>query len=208
MRELTAATQRRLEAGELVARDFVWVGARRRTTGALAERGWWSDAGTIDAEVIDETNTVRTRTFIGQGDLGRIDAVPLVSGFVAQEVTVRLSMVSIAVAEAVREWDVRRAPILICRGFLDPVSRLMPEPAVRRFFGFVDDAEIATPAEGQDGSITLQCASLSQELLRSSTAKRSDADQRRRAPGDRFYRHAAVVGDWEVEWGSEDNFTA
>lgn len=205
MRQVSASTQARLEAGELVLRDFVWIGARRRTDGSLAERGWWSDVGTVQAQVVDAQDIVQTRTYIGNGDLMSVSSIPLTIGFTAQEVSIQLSLVSQAVEEVIREWNAQRAPVEIHRGLLDPVSMLLPEPAVQRFVGFVDNVEIPTPAEGGEGAITLTCANLSQELLRSNAAKRSDADQRLRNSSDGFYRHAHVVKNWQITWFDEDS---
>lgn len=201
MRQISAATLARLEAGELVMRDFFWIGARNRTTGDITERGWWSDVGTVQAQVIDATDTVQTRTYIGGAQMVEISPVPLVTGLTVQTVDVRLSIISPSVEEAVREWDVRRAPVEIHRGLLDPSTYRMAEPAIRRFVGFVDEADIRTPEEGSDGAtVSLTCASHTQELLRSSSDKRSDASQRRRNPNDGFFRHANVVSEWQVKW--------
>ncbi|PZX19823.1 hypothetical protein LX81_00286 [Palleronia aestuarii] len=205
MRQVSAVTQARLDAGELVLRSFVWIAARRRDTGALAARGWWNDVGTLEAQVIDAQDVVRTRTFIGSGDLMGLGSVPLILGMTAQEVTIQLSLMSQAVAELVREWEPRRAAVEIHRGLFDPWTKLMVEPAARRFIGFVDDPDIPTPAEGQEGTITLRCASLSQELQRSSSAKRSSADQRKRHPGDAFLDYAATIKHRKPVWGDRDS---
>ena len=204
MRQISATTQARLDTGELVLRDFVWIGARLRSNGQLASRGWWSDVGTVTAQVPDANNVLRTRTYIGNGDLVGVAAVPMVLGLTAQSVTIDLAVMSDAVEEAVREWDVRFAPVEIHRGVIDPVSMLMPEPALRRCAGFVDYAEISTPAEGEDATISLKCANKVQETLRSNSAKRSHADQQLRSLGDTFYRHTAVVGKWKIKWFDGD----
>jgi len=202
MRSLSANVQAALEAGALVPRDFLWIVARDRSTGDPAPWGAWSGAGTVEADVIDPaTGSTVSRTFEGAGSLVQVGAVPMVAGLTVQVVEIRLSQIAAGAEQLVRGYDVRRAPVQLFRGFLDASTQRLVAPAVPRFLGFVDEADVQSPAEGEEGAIVLTCASHAQELTRASPARRSDADQRGRVSTDGFYRHAATVGDWTIFWG-------
>lgn len=204
MRTLDPIVQSALEAGTLVPRDFLWITARDRDTGTTFEYGMWSDLGSVTAPVLDPvTGLSVSRIYRGFGALVEVSPVVLVSGLTVQTVTITLSQLDPDAINLLQNYDLRRAPVELHRGFLDPVSMRLASPAVPRFSGFVDEAPLITPAEGGSGSIELTCASHTQDLTRSSSAKRSDADQRRRSSTDGFFRHAAVVGQWTITWGQE-----
>ncbi len=204
MRYLDPATLAALRSGHVAPRDFLWLSPRDRDTGALVPMGFWSDLGTVSAPVIDpETDAEITRSYTGAGDLVEVGAVPLAAGFAVQTVSLKLSQLTPGAAAAVRGYDLRRAPVELHRGYLDPTTGLLVGPAIPFFTGEVDDAPISTPAEGEEGAINITLVSHAQELSRTNPAKRSDADQRERAPGDGFFRHAAVVGSWRIDWGQK-----
>lgn len=204
MRLRSAALQERLSAHALVPRDFLWVEPRNRDTGARVGLGFWSGLGVISAPVEDPASGATvTRTYDGAGNLVDLSPIPLAIGTAVQTVTISMSQIAPGAEMAIRGYDLRRARVEIHRGYLDPLSMLLPERAEILFVGFVDDAEIVTPTEGGEGGITLTAAHATQELLRSNAAKRSDADQRRRQSGDGFFRDAPVVGGWTIWWGQE-----
>lgn len=204
MRDLDAATLAALQSGRVVPRDFLWLRPRDRDTGARVDLGFWSDLGTVAAQVIDPvTDLAVTRNYTGAGDLVSVGPVPLAAGFTVQTVTLRLSQVTAGAAQAVRGYDLRLAPVELHRGYMDPETGLLVAPAQCFFTGEVDDAPISTPPEGEEGEITVTLKSHAQELTRTNPAKRSDADQRKRNPNDGFFRHAATVGTWRVFWGQE-----
>lgn len=204
MRNLDAATLTALQSGHIAPRDFLWISPRDRDTGLRVPLGFWSDLGTVEATVLDPvTDAEITRSYTGAGDLIAVGAVPLAAGFAVQTVTLRLSQITPGAAQAVRGYDLRRAPAELHRGYLDPVSGRLVGPAVALFSGEVDAAPISTPAEGEEGEISITLVSHSQELTRTNPAKRSDADQRRRLASDGFFRHAAVVGSWQINWGQK-----
>lgn len=202
MRDIDPNTLAALGTGQVVPRDFVWLEPRDRSTGTIHPVGFWSDVGSVNAQVIDpQTDVAVTRTYRGAGDLVAVSPVALAMGLVVQEVTITLSQVTPDAQQAVRGYDVRRALVELHRGYLDPASGLLVAPALPWFTGEIDGAPITTPPEGEEGAITLKAKSHAQELTRTSAAKRSDADQRRRDPNDAFFQHAAVVGTWKVKWG-------
>lgn len=199
---LDVATQAAIEADAVVPRDFLWITARNRTTGAAVSHGLWSDAGAFSGAVIDPVSGATiTRQWEGAGGLIEVQDVQMSLGLQVNTVQIVMSQIDTQAEEIVRGLDARRGRVEVYRGWLDPVSMLLVAPAICHFVGFVDAAPIVTPAEGGEGSITLTCASYTQELTRSNSAKRSDADQRLRDPGDAFFQHVATVGDWEINWG-------
>lgn len=205
MRALDPSVQTALEAGTLVPRDFLWLTARNRETGSPFEYGVWSDLGSVTAPVLDPVSGEQVnRIYRGVGTLVEISPIVLVSGLTVQTVTIAINHIDADVLALMRNYDLRRASVELHRGFLDPVSMRLNSPAVPRFSGFVDEAPMNTPAEGGEGGIELVCASHTQDLTRSSSAKRSDADQRRRSATDGFFRHAATVGQWKITWGQAE----
>lgn len=202
MRFLDAPAQTALEGRAVKVRDFIWFVVRDRDTGADVRAGFWSDVGTVDMQVIDpRSQAMQVRQFDGAGSLISISPIPLVSNLSVQAVTVELSQVSDANA-LIRAYDARQARVEIFRGLFEPESLVQITPAFPRFFGFVDDPEITTPRENEDGKISLTCVSHTQELTRSNPATRSDAYQRQRNADDTFRQHAAVVGSWDIKWGT------
>lgn len=203
MRSISLANQAALNARALVARDFLWIVARDRTTGAPVPVGFWSDIENVSSVPVTdpETGLTVTRTYYGAGGLISIDDIPAVSNVQVQDIHIRMSQLDEQVAAAIRGYDVKQARVEIHRGLFDPVSRLLVDPAFVRFAGFVNLVEIKTPRENEDGYVDITCVSHTQELTRSNPSTRSHADQQLRAPGDDFFIDAAVVGDWKKTWG-------
>lgn len=201
-RSLASEVTDALAARALVARDFLWFVARDRDTGDPITDGVWSDVGSVTADVVNpDTGITDSRLFYGSGTLIQCDDVPLVSNLTVQNLTIRMSQVDDKVATLVRTYDLKQARVELYRGLFDPVSRSLVSPAFSRFVGFVDKIEIKTPSENEDGSVTLTCASHTQEMTRSNPDTRSDASQRLRSATDNFFVDAGVVGDWEHFWG-------
>lgn len=202
-RSLTATVTTALAQRQLVARDFLWIVARDRSTGADVTDGMWSDIGSVDAEVINpDTGLSVTRTFHGSGTLVSISDIPLVANLTVQRVTIALSQVDDRVEDLLRTYDVRQARVEIFRGIFDPDTRLLASPAVPRFVGFVDGVEIRTPSENEEGAAILTCVSHTQEMLRSNPDTRSHESQKQRSSTDDFFVDANVVGEWDLKWGN------
>lgn len=205
MRTISVQNQAALAARALVARDFLWIVARDRSTGNPVPVGFWSDIENVSSVPVINPDTLLTvtRSYYGAGGLISIDDIPAVSTIQVQDVRIRMSQLDEQVANAVRGYDTKQARVEIHRGLFDPISRDLVAPAVVRFVGFVNLIEIRTPEEGGDGYVDLTCTSHTQELTRSNPATRSHADQQVRQAGDDFFVDAAVVGDWEFQWGEE-----
>lgn len=186
----------------LVSRDFIWFIVRDRATGNPVTDGYWSDVGTIAAEVLDpDSNSPVTRTFNAGGGLISISDIPLVSNLTVQNVSVTLSQVSERINDLVRGYDCKQGKVQIFRGLFDPATRALVAPAFPRFAGTIDEAPITTPKEGEAGDVVLTCTSNTQELTRANSDTRSDASQKLRDADDDFYLHTATVSDWQQFWG-------
>ena len=204
MRDISAANITALQNRILMPRDFIWFVVRDRTTGAAVTDGYWSDIGEISAQYVDpDTGGVGTRTWVGAGSLISISDIPLVSSLTVQNITVTLSQVADRVNNLVRGFDCKQGRVEIYRGLFDPATRQMVAPAEPRFIGTIDEAPITTPAEGEDGDVTLTCTSNTQELTRTNPDTRSDASQKLRNINDGFFNDVSVVGTWQQFWGQE-----
>jgi hypothetical protein len=161
----------------------------------------------VSAQVVDpKTGQTVNRTYEGAGDLIEVGRFNMVAGLSVQVTEITLSHLSHPAMTQLIGHDLRRGLVEMHRGFLDPKTRRLVAPAHPRFVGFVDEGPVDIPPIDDDGSseggaITLTVASQAQDLMRSSSATRSDADQRRRNPNDGFFRHAATVGSWTIWWG-------
>lgn len=202
-RYISFANLAALQARQLVARDFLWLVVRARDTGASVTEGLWSDVGNVTASVIDpDTGLESSRDWYGSGTLVAIDDIPLVSNLTVQNVNIRLSQIDDRINDLVRLYDAKQARVEIYRGLFDPDTRQMVAPAECRFVGFVDQINITTPTENEEGSVTLTCASHTQEMTRANTETRSDATQKVRSATDNFFQDTSTAGSWEVFWGS------
>ncbi len=203
MKSYSANTVAALAARRLMPRDFLTITARDRETGDPVTVGFWSDLANVSALVIDpETGAPSLRDFYGAGSLIAISDIPSIVGVSVETVTITMSQLHEEVEEAIRLYDCKQARVEVHTGLLDPDSRKLVDPAEPVFVGFIDEIEIRTPAEGGEGAAVLTCASGTQELLRNNPSTRSHADQQVRAPGDDFFRDAAVCGDWDHYWGA------
>lgn len=202
MRALSSENTAALAARQLVPRDFLWLVARSRANGDPEAVGFWSDVGNVSAQVVDpDTGTAVTRSFYGSGSLIEISGIPAVSTVEVQTVTIRMSQIHDLVEQAVREYDAKQARVEVYRGLFDPGGRTLVAPAFCRFVGFVDQVEIKTPAENDEGYAELRCASHTQEMVRYNPETRSHASQQRRSSTDDFFKDVATVGEWEHFWG-------
>ncbi|RJG46496.1 hypothetical protein [Mesorhizobium sp. DCY119] len=204
MRNISAANLAALQARALVARDFLWITARDRDTGATFPYGFWSDVGDVSAPVLNpNTGLSVTRNFEGSGTLIQISDIPLVSNLTIQNVTIQMSQLDPAVENIVRGYDLKQAGVEIYRGLLSLETRQIVAPAFCRFVGFVDTVEITTPKENDVGSIVLTCASHTQEMTRGNPDTRSNDSQKIRSATDNFFADVTVVGEQEHFWGRQ-----
>lgn len=205
MRAISLDNQNALAQRALVARDFVWIVARDRSSGLPATVGFWSDIENVSGVFVLDPDTLTpvARSYYGAGGLIEIDGIPATSTIEVQDVNIRMSQLDEMVQQAVRLYDIKQARVEIHRGLFDPVSRDLVAPAFVRFVGFVNLVEILTPSENEEGGVTLTCVSHTQELMRANPATRSHEDQKaNRDPTDTFFIDASVAFEWELQWGA------
>ncbi|PWJ73820.1 hypothetical protein C7441_1253 [Pseudaminobacter salicylatoxidans] len=201
-RNLSAPNFAALQARALVARDFLRIVARDRATGAPQVVGFWSDVGNVAASVVNpDTGLTSTYDWYGSGTLIEISDIPLVANLTVQSIRIKLSQIDDLVEQAVRLYDCKQARVEVYRGLFDPDTRQLVAPAVCRFVGFIDQIEIKTPAEGEDGGVEMTAISHTQEITRSNPDTRSHESQKLRNPTDNFFQDVAVVGEQELFWG-------
>lgn len=201
MRQLSPAAQSALEQRNVTMRDFIWLEPRDRVTGGIIQYGMWSDLGWINAEVINPRSGLTvSRSFEGVGGLISVSQVPMTSNLTVQTVSIQASQIA-NTNDLLRGYDLKQARVEIYRGLFHAASLVQLAPAFARFVGYIDEANVNTPAEGGEGGIDLTAVSHSQEMSRYNPATRSDAYTRKRNPDDSFSRHAASVGTWELKWG-------
>lgn len=204
MRYISPENQLALQDRQLVARDFLRLVVRNRSTGALVSENLWSDVGNVTADVIDpDTGLVTTYDWYGSSTLVQIDDIPLVANLSVQNVNIRLNQIDDRINDLVRLYEAKQGRVEVYRGLFNPDDRLMVGPAECRFVGFIDEIDITTPSENEEGAVNLSCASHTQEMTRSNPDTRSDASQRNRFANDDFFADAGTVGEWEVFWGSK-----
>jgi hypothetical protein len=208
MKSLSAAELSALAARSLAFRNLVWITAKNRTTGALTPFGFWDDVGTRALQVIDVlTGATVTRNFVGAGSLLQIDDVVATSELQVRELVIRLSGVDATVANAVRGYDARLAPIQVYRLMLNPASGAPIAAARARFVGIVDSLKINDPTRGGQGNVIVSAASQMRELSRANPDMISDPSQKQRAEGtgkptDRFYQYTNEIANWSIAWGA------
>lgn len=203
-RSLSTDNYTALAARRLIARDFVWFIVRDLATGNPVTDGYWSDVGSIAADVIDpETGATVTRSFVGASGLIAISDIPVVSNLTVQTITITLAQAATRVNDLIRGYDCKQGKVQVFRGLFDIATRAMVAPAFPRFAGTIDEAPITTPKEGEAGDVVLTCTGNTQELTRSNSDTRSDASQKLRDASDDFYLHTATVSDWQQYWGKD-----
>lgn len=188
----------------VAARDFLWIVAKDPSDDYNpVSVGFWSDLANVTASVIDpDTGSSVSRAFYGAGSLIAISDIPSVAQISTDKITIDMSQLHEEVEKAVRLYYIKQARVEIFRGYVDPKSGQLVAPAEARFVGYIDHVEIITPSENEEGSVRIEVANHSTELLRSNPATRSHEDQQLRYPGDDFFIDAAVVGEWgPFQWG-------
>lgn len=192
-----------LEYGPFVHRTFVYLTARDRDTGDPIPDGYWNDHGVKTVQVLNpETGALEDLQFYGSGGLVSVDEIPRVLNVQVQRINITLTNLAARVNDLLRTYDVKFAPITVYRGLFDPDTREMVSYAYSRFYGFVDECVITTPAAGASGGdAVLTCTSHTQEMSRSNTDTRSSDSQKIRSATDTFYDRTQVVGTWTMWWG-------
>lgn len=183
-------------------RQLLWLVAKDRGTGLPVEQGFWNGTGSITTSVIDALTRVATsRTFAGLGSMAGLDEIQITSGLQVRDLSISLSQVDTAVAQAVRGYDLRLAPAQFYFGYQDLETGAFVDPPEPLMVGIISKAPIKTPPAGGAGAISITITSQLAELTIPNPAKRSHASQLLRDPVDDFYLNVAEVSAWRIPWG-------
>ena len=197
MQSFTETELAYLASGAIMARRLLWITARNRTTGAAETLGLWDGDDHQDFVIGGQT-----RTYFGAG--GLIGFEPLVAqvGLAVRVHTAHLSPLTPEVAQVLRGYEPRLAPVEIHRALFWPDSHNLVATPRRVFKGQIDHVQITTPEIGGTAVAEVQMVSVAASLTRSLALKKSDEAQKRRS-GDRFRRYSDVSGAVDVWWGEE-----
>lgn len=195
MRTFDTATSTAMSAPGIVARVLVWVRARDRSTGVEATLGLWNGDDTASITVGGVA-----RTYYGAGALLGVDPIVYSAGVQVRMQRVSLSPLSPEVAQAIRGYEPRLAPVEIHRALFDPATMALVAEPHRMFKGWIDDVSITTPEIGGDAMCEVTLASAARALTRTLPLKKSDESQKLRS-GDRFRRYADISAAVDVYWG-------
>jgi hypothetical protein len=117
----------------------------------------------------------------------------------AEQLDITISALNPNVAAIMSGIAWHQRPVLVSRAYIDDAGLVIDAEAF--FSGFLDAAPIEDEADGTI-RMTLICESNNRELSRSANRVRSDADQRRIAATDGFFKHTtASAVDNRIYWG-------
>lgn len=204
MRPVDSAAQAlRALRGGIATRVLAWIEARNRTSGTIEGLGLWSGGDTQTFTLTDAwSGSLVTRPFQGAGALLSLGSIRHEAGLNVRPVSVGLSVVSPAVIEAVRVYDVRGARVQLWELTLDPETGLAAGAPEARYKGYVNKAPLPRPVPGGDASLELSLVSTARLLSIPYPRRKSDAEQQRRS-GDRLRRYKASAGSIDLPWFTE-----
>lgn len=195
MQTLDPATAAYLAArGPVIVRWLVWIVARDRATNAPAPLGLWT--GEYDATFLIGADA---RPYYAGAGILQPPQLSYAAGLNVRMQSITLNPLMPEIADLIRGYDSRLAPVEIHRVLFNPDTMAMVGSPVRRFKGTVDLVTLPKPAVGRPVSMTVRLAPQSRDLTKTLTLTKSDASHSRRA-GDRFRRYAAVT-QASVYWG-------
>lgn len=181
---------------DIIARHLVWFQARRFNSGAIETGGLWNGDDATTFTVGSEN-----RVYQGAGSVLGIDPIRSGVGLEVRMLSITLSDLTPEVAQLVRGYDVRLAPVEIHRVLLDLASRTLIAPPMPVFLGWVDESSIVDG--GDTSEVRLNLASDARRLTRPAPLYRSDAAMRQRNPTDRFRENTDIGRNIPVWWGRE-----
>ncbi len=186
-------------ASGLVAQVLLWVEARD-PTGQPAPVGLWT--GEDDRSI---TVAGQSRLYEGAGELLAIEPITYRQGLDARLHKMVLSGLGADTEALLTGTDARLAPTDLYRVIMDAATREIVGSPPRLIRGWVNELVINTgQISGNDAgksTVELTLATSARALTRSLALKYADASQQANAPGDGFFRWAALSGQVQVKWG-------
>lgn len=196
MRDFDAATLAALQTRDGVRiRILIWITARNRTTGLPEAMGLWTGAQ-------DRTFTIgaANRLYVGAGTVMEVPPIKIAAGLQVRMQRFTLSPLAPEVADLIRTYDARLAPIEIHRALFSTGDGALIASPHLVWRGFVDEAPVRQPEPGGSATCEISAASSARLLTRTLSLRQSDATQQLRS-GDRFRRYVDVSGSVDVFWG-------
>lgn len=198
MRSYDTATAAYL-AGQtaIVSHVLIWITAKNRSTGVAETIGFWTGDD-------HQSFTVggASRLYYGAGDVLDVPPITYEAGVNVRMHTFGLASLSTEVAQALRGYEPRLAPVEVHRALFNANTLALVAPPHAVLTGWIDEATITTPEAGGQGGATITVASAARALTKTLPIFKSDAQQRRRSD-DRFRRWVDVSGAVDVFWGSK-----
>lgn len=197
MRNFDAETLAYLNGGDIHAHLLIWMKAKNRDTGVTESIGFWTGDDHQSFAV-----SGATRLYYGAGNIIQVPAFSYEVGLGVRIHTLSMSAISDEVAQAIRAYEPRLAPVEIHRVFFDLANGGIVAPPHRVFRGWCDSVSITRPEIGGSATCEVSVASAARALTKSVAQLKSDETQKLRS-GDRFRRYSAVAGTIEVLWGEK-----
>lgn len=186
----------------VMLRYFVYVWATDRDDPEVKhELGVWNGKVPISAVVKKpQDGSSVTRDFVGAGQLLTIPSISATLQTEVRKIRFKLHGITDEAAAIFRQYDSRYARIEIYRGYFDPDTNRLVDPAEPIFLGYITAAPIKQPKTGGESYIDVECSSRSRILQRTSGLLFSLETLKLRA-GDLFGQYLDVAGDWRIWWG-------
>ena len=186
-------------ASGLVAQILLWVEARD-PAGQPAPVGLWT--GEDDRSI---TVAGQSRPYEGAGELLAIEPITYRQGLDVRLHKMVLSGLGGDTEALLSGTDARLAPADLYRVIMDVSTREIVGSPHRLIRGWVNELIINTgqisDKAGGKSTAELTLATSARALTRSLALKYADASQQANAPGDGFFRWAAISGQVQVKWG-------
>jgi hypothetical protein len=205
VRSLDPSVVAALASGNFSVRDTVYLEGKNIVGPGTATFAWWNGNEPRDISVSTAAGNV-VRTYQAAGALSAVSSIQLTTSFEVQAVELSFRGQTLEAEtspdEMIRTFNMTRGIVEIHRAFFDPLTDIQIGSAPIRFKGFVDE-DNTTANAGDEGetTIVLTIADPLQELTKSFSYKRSDADQRRRGPNDAFFKSVAGIAEKNIRWG-------
>lgn len=180
----------------IVARYLVWVTAKNRGTGLPETMGLWTGD---DHQVF--TINGASRTYYGAGNLIGMEALRTGVGLDVRMHQIALSPLTDEVAQLIRGYDTRLAPVEIHRAIFDLETGNLVGSPFKVFEGWINKIALNTGAIGGGSEARVTIASASRALTRPLNLFRSDAAQRDISASDSFREYTDISGEVGVWWG-------
>lgn len=191
-----------LASGAHGRRPLIYI--RGKDSGGSSKTfGFWVGMGNVTATVTSALDgSSESRNYIGDGSLKGIDSVIYQVGLEVRDVSAVLSQIHASVQDMLRGNDIRHAMVEVHVAVLDSGTGSVVANPLPYWLGYIDGAPLETPADNDEGSLTIKMVSAAVDLTRTNTAKKSDETQKLRS-GDRFRRWADTAGKIKVWWGTK-----